>query len=349
MQDEDGGPFFADPRAVLGTVLQRFEAMGLTPVVALELEFYLIDPEPDAAGRPQPPRSLVTGQRETATQVYGMNELDDYAGLMDEITRIAHIQDVPASTAVAEYAPGQYEVNLKHVSDAVRAADHAVLLKRLVRRAASGVGPEATFMAKPYPDQSGSGMHMHVSLLDRAGDNVFAGHDPSGSETLRWAIGGLVDTMGQSLALLAPNMNSYRRFQPDSFVPLAPTWGYNNRTVALRIPAGDARATRIEHRVAGADANPYLVTAAVLAGIHHGITRRLEPPPPVEGDAVRQCARELPAGWLHAIEAFEAGDVTSEYLGEDFKKVYAASRRFERESFAAIITPLEYEWYLRVV
>jgi len=349
MEGEGGDAFFADPRVVLRGVLERFASLGLTPVVALELEFYLCDQAPDESGCPQPPRSPVTGQRETATQVYGMNELDDYAGLVEEITRIAHIQDVPASTAVSEYAPGQYEVNLSHLPDAVRAADHAVLLKRIVRRAAAGLDLEATFMAKPYAQQSGSGTHLHVSVLDRQGDNAFAGVDAAGSDTLRWAIGGLAATMGQVLALLAPNANSYRRFQPDSFVPLAPSWGYNNRTVALRIPAGDGHARRIEHRVAGADANPYLVGAAVLAGIHHGITRRIEPPPVIEGDASRHHGRELPASWLHAIEAFDAGDVMADYLGEDFKRVYSASRRHEHDSFAAVITPAEYDWYLRVV
>lgn len=349
MEGEDGAPFFADPRVVLARVLQRFADLGLTPVLALELEFYLLDRQPDEDGRPQPPRSPVTGQRETATQVYGINELDDYAGLIDEVNRLAHIQDVPASTAVSEYAPGQYEVNLSHLPDAVRAADHAVLLKRIVRRAAAGLDLDATFMAKPYAAQSGSGTHVHVSLLDQTGANVFTGSDPRGSETLRWAVGGLAATMGESMALLAPNGNSFRRFQPDNFVPLAPSWGFNNRTVALRIPAGDDKATRIEHRVAGADANPYLVTAAVLAGIHYGIVRRIGPPPVTEGDASLQHGRELPLSWLHAIEAFDASAVMADYLGADFMRIYSAVRRYEHDQFAAVITPTEYDWYLRVV
>jgi glutamine synthetase len=166
---------------------------------------------------------------------------------------------------------------------------------------------------------------------------------------LRWAAGGLMTTMTEVMALLAPNANSYRRFQPDSFVPLAPTWGVNNRTVAIRVPAGDPEATRVEHRVAGADANPYLVMAAVLAGVHHGIARRIDPGAPMIGNAGEQVDRELPFGWLHAVEAFEESEVMREYLGEQFMGIYAACKRFERESFASHVTSLEYEWYLRTV
>ncbi len=349
MLDEAGETFFADPRVVLAGILERFEALGLTPVVALELEFYLLDRERDERGRPQPPRSPVTGLRESSTQVYGIAELDDYTAFMDEVTRIADIQGVPADTAVSEYAPGQYEVNLGHQADALRAADHALLLKRIIKRAANSMGMEATFMAKPYAEQSGSGTHVHVSMLDDEGRNIFASADPLANASMRHAIGGLAATMGESLALMAPNSNSYRRFQPDNFVPLAPTWGLNNRTVALRIPAGDVEATRIEHRVAGADANPYLVTSAVLAGIHHGLSGEIEPPPPSSGDAAGQTDRELPSGWLHAIEALEAGEVMKEYLGQPFLDIFTACRRFERDAFASHVTSLEYDWYLRAV
>ncbi|KPK60989.1 MAG: gamma-glutamylputrescine synthetase [Gammaproteobacteria bacterium SG8_31] len=349
MLDDDGTRFYADPRVVLGNVVDRFAELGLTPVVAVELEFYLLDTERDERGRPQPPRSPITGQRESSTQVYGMAELDDYTEFMDEVRRIADIQGVPADTAVSEYAPGQYEVNLSHLPDAIRACDHAIMLKRIVKRAANSLGMEATFMAKPYPEQSGSGMHVHVSLLDEQGNNILAGTDESGSEALRWVAGGLMETMSESMALLAPNANSYRRFQPDSFVPLAPTWGVNNRTVAIRVPAGDLQATRVEHRVAGADANPYLVMAAVLIGVHRGITKKLDPGAPVVGNAGEQVERELPSGWLHAVEAFEESEVMTEYLGENFMNVYAACKRFERASFASHVTSLEYQWYLRTV
>jgi glutamine synthetase len=349
MYTPDGEPFFADPRQALARTVGRYAELGLTPVVAVELEFYLLDREPDACGRPQPPCSPVSGRRERGTQVYGMTELDDYSAFLAEVDRLAAAQGLPADTAVAEYAPGQYEVNLHHVPDALAAADHAVLLKRVIRRAAEACGMAATFMAKPYADQAGSGTHVHVSLLDQNGENVFAAAAPTGSPRLGQAAAGLLATMPEAVALLAPNVNSMRRFQPDNFVPLVPCWGVNNRTAAVRIPAGDPGARRLEHRVAGADANPYLATAAVLAGMHHGLVSELTPPPPAVGNAAVEGSVQLPASWLHAIECLERGTVLPEYLDPEFVRVYLACRRHERERFHRSITPLEHEWYLHTL
>jgi glutamine synthetase len=334
---------------VLARTLARFGELGLTPVVAVELEFYLLDRELDGRGAPQPPCSPVSGRRERSPQVYGMAELDDYSAFLSEVDRFAEAQGLPADTAVAEYAPGQYEVNLHHVPDALAAADHAVLLKRVIRRAAEACGMAATFMAKPYADQAGSGTHIHVSLLDGEGVNVFAADEVTGSVRLGHAAAGLLAAMPESVALLAPNVNSMRRFQPDNFVPLVPCWGVNNRTAAVRIPAGDAGARRLEHRVAGADANPYLTVAAVLAGMHHGLVTELAPPPPVIGNAVAEGNVQLPASWLHAIECLERGTILPDYLDPEFVRVYLACRRHERERFHRVITPLEHEWYLHTV
>ncbi len=348
MFEADGTPFFADPRQVLERVLARFRADGLNPMIAVELEFYLLDREAGAGGAPQPPMSPVTGERESSTQVYGMAELDAYSAFLDEVDRLCSMQNLPADTAVAEYAPGQYEINLHHVADAAAACDQAMLLKRIIKRAAERFGMDATFMAKPYADRSGSGTHIHVSMLDAGGGNVFEDASPAGSEALRYAVGGLLEAMPESMAILAPNANSFRRFQPGNFVPMTPCWGVNNRTTAIRIPAGDPAARRIEHRVAGADANVYLVVAAVLAGMHHGMANEIEPPPPSEGDAAAE-EGTLPNSWLHAIEALQRGAILPGYLGEDFLRVFAACRRQERLSYEASVSPLEIEWYLRTV
>jgi glutamine synthetase len=254
MVDDDGAPFFGDPRQVLARVVERFKARGLTPVVAVELEFYLLDRERDEAGRVQPPRIPGTGRRDTTTQVYGLEEVDNFADLFRDIAEACAAQEVPASTAVAEYAPGQYEVNLKHVDDPLLAGDHAVRLKRIVKGVARKHGLDATFMSKPYANQPGSGLHLHVSLIDGRGRNVFAGEEAV-NRPLRQALGGLTATMAEGMALFAANANAYRRFQEGTYAPLAPTWGYENRTVALRVPGGPARSRRVEHRVAGADAN----------------------------------------------------------------------------------------------
>ena len=343
MHELDGRAFFADPRQVLASVLARFDELELTPVVAVELEFYLIDAERRPDGGPQPPVSAVSGRRVAQTQVYSIADLDDQAGLLKAITDACGAQQIPAFTAVAEYAPGQYEVNLSHQPDAVAACDDAILLKRLVKALARQHGQGATFMAKPYARTSGSGMHIHVSLLDRDGRNIFAAGQDSDLES---AVGGLLQTLPESMALLAPNANSYRRFQPESYVPLAASWGHNNRTVALRIPAGPEEARRIEHRVAGADANPYLVVAALLAGIHHGISTGAEAGDPVTGNADDQLEPDLPLDWMSALEALDNGEVMHEYLGRDFCNVYLETRTFELREFHKVVSALEYEWYL---
>ena len=349
MYDDGGRPFYLDPRHVLDRVAARIHDLELTPVVAIELEFYLLDRERDAEGRPQPPVSPATGRRAAGTQVYGIDDLDDAAAVLDDIAAACAVQSIPANVAVAEYAPSQYEINLEHQPDPLTACDHAVLLKRAVKGVARRHGLEATFMAKPFAEFSANGMHIHVSLLDRDGGNAFDDAQVGGDERLRHAIGGLRATMAEAMAIFAPNANSYRRLQPGSYAPLATGWGYNNRTVALRVPAARGAARRVEHRTAGADANPYLATAAVLAGIHHGLTRRLDPGPPTEGNAYAQCRPNLPSNWIDALRAFERADVLHGYLGADYCRIFGACKLCELRAFNARITPTEYDWYLRAL
>ena len=350
MYHDDGRPFRLDPRHVLGRVAARFRDLGLTPVVALELEFYLLDRERDAAGRPQLPISHATGRRAADIQVFAIDDLEDASAVIDDIAAACAAQSIPANVALAEYAPSQYEINLEHQPDPVAAGDHAVLLKRAVKGTARRHGLEATFMAKPFAGElSANGMHIHVSLLERDGRNAFDDAADDGDQRLRHAIGGLRATMAEAMAIFAPNSNSYRRFLPGSYAPMAPAWGYDNRTVALRVPAARGAARRIEHRTAGADANPYLATAAVLAGIHHGLTRGLDPGPPTTGNAYRQHAASLPLHWLDALRAFDRAQVLPEYLGPDYCRVYAACKWRDMDLFNARITAAEYEWYLRAL
>lgn len=349
MHEQDGSPFFADPRQVLRRVLARFTELSLTPVVALELEFYLLHPERDPTGCPQPPRSPVTGEPERSTQVYGITELDDYRAFLDDLASAAAAQDIPADAAIAEYAPGQYEINLKHEADAESACDHALQLKRLIKAIAQQHQMQATFMAKPYAHSAGNGMHVHMSLMDADGHNIFADEAPLGTPQLGQAAGGLATTMAQWMALFAPNVNAFRRFQPDAYVPLAPTFGYNNRTLALRIPSGPAAARRLEHRVAGADANPFLLLAAILAGAHHGLSQQLPTPPVVTGNAYASVPPSLPSTWLDALRLFQDSALAREYFGSEFCQAYALNKDQERRDFEAQVTPLEYDWYLRNV
>lgn len=355
MRHEDGTPYFADPRHVVARAAQPLLDMGLTPVVAIELEFYLLHPKPGPDGRFAPAFSPITGTPLTTTQVYGLEDLYDFEDFLSEVEAACIAQNVPADTATSEYAPGQFEINLHHVADPVAACDHAILLKRIVKGVAKAHGLLATFMAKPFQEFAGSGLHVHVSLIDRNGRNVFAAEarDPEtglpNGPLLRHAIGGLRETMAESMAIFAPNANSYRRLVPGAYAPINRAWGVNNRTVALRIPDGPPHAMRVEHRPAGADASPYLVLAAVLAGMHHGLENRIDPGPMERGDAYARPREPLPRRWNAALGAMEAGTILKRYLGEEYARAFATARRFESDCFHAVVQPLDHEWYLRTV
>jgi glutamine synthetase len=346
LQDEKCVATPGEPRAALERVLEQFARLKLTPVAALELEFYLIDAQRDANGLPRPPLCPRTGRRETTASVYGIDDLDRYESFLSALREAAAMQSVPMSATSKEYAPGQFEANLKHQSDTVRAADHAVFLKQIVKAAARAEGFDATFMAKPYGDKSGSGLHVHVSLLDDKGRNLFDDGTPGGSDALRHAIGGLQALMPESMALFAPSVNSYRRFEPDMFAPVNRRWGINNRSAGLRVPVGPSDARRIEHRVAGADANPYLVLAAILAGVLHGLNRKLDPGPPATTNVSREPDRTLPFTIDDALARLENAQMLPGHLGEETLALYRESKRIETERFRKIVTAAEYDWYL---
>lgn len=346
MYDHDRTPFHGDPRHVLASVVERFESLGLKPVMAVELEFYLVDRARTPEGHAQPPRQPLTGRREVKTQINSMQELSEYSAVLDAIHAAGREQELPVGTVLAEYGPGQFEVNLHHVDDPLLACDHAIRLKRLVKGVALQHGMEATFMPKPYRDHAGSGAHLHVSVLDTTGQNIFAADSPEGSEQLRHAIGGLAATMNDAMAICAPTANSYRRFQPEAYVPLNPSWSVNNRGVAFRVPHGPPASRRVEHRIAGADANPYLLAAIMLAGMHLGLTRRLDPGPVLAGNAYRDTTPTIPQSWPEAIGVFERSEFAKEYLGERFVNLYAATRRGEMQDFNSYVPAIDYDWYL---
>ena len=349
MIDLDGSPFAGDPRVVLARALDPIKKMGLTPCVAIELEFYLVDRERDADGRPQPPVSPVTGRRDRKIQVLTLSDLSDFEPFFAAVEAGAAAQGLPLEATISEAAPAQFEVNLVYRPDALAAADHGLMLKRLIKGVAESQGLEATFMAKPYGDQAGSGLHIHVSLLDGDGRNIFDDGTEGGSEALRHAVGGVLATMAETTAIYAPNANSYRRFQDGTYAPTAPLWAYNNRTTAVRIPSGPSKARRIEHRVAGADANISLTVAAVLGGVHLGLSRRIDPGPPIQGNGYEQAPATLPRTWLDALRQFESSAFIADYFGERFRSLYAAVREGERRRFETEITPVELDWYLRNV
>ena len=343
MREVSGAICAYDSRFILRKLMGRLADLGLTPVVASEMEFYLLRDENDTLGRPVHTQVDRVGGTLGCGQTYCIDTMEEMGDLMHAIRDASTVQRLPVDTLIKESAPSQYEINLYHCPDALLAADHAMMLQRAIKGVARQRGLRATFMAKPFGDLAGNGMHVHCSLLDREGNNAFAAGGEADGELLRRAVAGCLATMGDSMLLFAPNLNSYRRFQRGSHAPLAPSWGYENRTVALRIPADTPHATRIEHRVAGADANPYLAIAAILAGMLHGIEQGLEPPPPMDGNAYEQMAPSLPRYWQDALRNFERSEFIATHFGEEFRQVYCGLKRQEMDEFDRHVTPLEYD------
>ena len=359
MYQPSGEPAAADPRHVLARAVERLRRAGLRAVLAVELEFYVLDERSK-----EPAGSLARGGGRI--DAYGLARLEELSGFFDEVYAAARAQGIPAETLMSEYAPGQFEITLRHRDDALRAVDEAVLLKRLLRGVAARYGLLVTFMAKPFVELAGSGMHLHVSLArepaattsaepasaEKAAvaqaDNLFAATDPAGSPLLRQALGGLKQTMAESLLVFAPNGNSYRRFRSQSYAPVAANWGVNNRSVSLRVPSGPPASRHIEHRIAGADANPYLAAAVVLSGVLRGIESTADPGPPVQGNGyLGATRRELPQTWHEAIERADTSEFLTEALGEPFKRIFLAIKRQECDRFSAEVTELDRSWYLR--
>ena len=353
LYEHEGVPLFSDPRHVLERAMQPLEKMGLKLVMATELEFYLLDAKTD---RPKVAGPLVpgVGRLQPGAQVYHPDDLWEIEHFLNDVYDFCDAQNIPADSAIAEYSQGQFEINLRHHDDPVLACDHAVLLKRAVKAAARKHGFVACFMAKPFEEDAGSGLHIHMSLVDRNGNNYFShGRDslasPPFSARLRHAVGGLLKTMPEATALCAPNANSYRRLRPDMFAPVEPNWGVNHRVVAIRIPQSDATNLRFEHRTAGADANPYLVTAAVVAGVHYGLKNKCVPGKMVEqGESIVPRLR-IPNRWDAAIDRFGRSKILPDYLGKDYCKYFAMNRREESRRFHNTVSQLDFDWYLRSV
>ncbi|QDZ01661.1 glutamine synthetase [Nitratireductor mangrovi] len=338
----EGEPFLADPRQVLKKKIAEVNDKGLFPVVAFELEFYLLDPDTDwDDGMPAPVGATAGPDR---LRMYGLDDLAEHAELFDMIRDAAHEMDLPIDTIIKEAAPGQFEVNLKHRADPLKAADDVILLRRIVIGCARAHGLTATFMAKPFLEYAGNGMHVHASMLDGDGNNIFGGD--GGRRKLESAVAGLLKTMPESLLLFINTWNGFRRITPGSYAPTRAVWAENNRSVALRIPVSSDENRRVEHRIAGADANPYLVMATLLQGMVEGIEGNLVPPPPVEGNAYDDDGLFLPDDMDDALQLMEKSRFVDRALGPLLSKVYKDLKRAEIIAFWGEITALERTTYL---
>jgi len=339
---ETQGSLWFDPRVLLADVVAQCRKAGVYPVVACELEFYLLDPRRGADGGIALAALPGRGVPRRAANL-SMDAIEESSIFLNSVASAAAAQDVPVCGAVAEYGIGQYEVNLRHVADPVLAADHAVLLKRIVKGVAQSMGMLASFMAKPFATQPGSGLHVHVSIADGAGSNRFGLE--GGEQLLQQAIAGMQALMFDSVAFCAPNFNSYRRHL-GPFVPTTRDWGHNNRSVAFRVPAAHGSGRRIEHRLAGADASPHIVVAAILAAALHGMMRALSASAPVEGRVQSKGDAAFPDGLLAALDRLEQSSLLREYIPERFLKLFTELKRKEYAAFIGDMFTQEFGFYL---
>jgi len=348
----DGTPMTSDPRHALQAQVDALAKDGLFAAGAFELEFFLLSNTRGSDGKVRPAADVLDGRTSNRTEVYSVDQLHGMLPLFSDIYAGAEKAGIKAETMISEYAPGQYELTLHYREDVLQAADDLIRLKRIVRAQARAHGVTACFMAKPIEDYAGSGMHFHVSLRDAEGRNVFT-EDVEGtwSPAVLHALGGLRATMGESMLVFAPHANSWRRFANQSYAPVSTSWGVNNRSVALRIPAGDKAARRIEHRPAGVDANPYLVAATVLGGIRHGLAQRIDPGPQTTGNGYDEAPGDdtIPRDWRAAIAAARDSAFLKDSLGADMHRTFVAVKEAEYARVARTIPDVDYDLYLHTV
>lgn len=341
---QDGRDVEFTPRNVLRRVVEAYAERGLKPVVAPEIEFYLVNKNPDPDYPLTPPvgrsgRAIGGGQ---GYSIAGINEFDE---LIDDIYHFSEAQGLEIDTLIHEEGAGQLEINLRH-GDPIELADQVFMFKRTIREAALKHDTYATFMAKPIQGQPGSAMHIHQSVLDmKTGNNIFT--DAKGGETaaFRHFIGGMQGHIPNALVMFAPYVNSYRRLTQGASAPVNTKWGYDNRTTAFRVPRSDPAGRRVENRIPSSDANPYLAVAASLACGLIGMINKLEPDAPV-GTTANEDEIDLPRGLLEAVDLFEGDETLRQMLGTSFASTYAAIKKAEFETFMEVISPWEREFLL---
>src|SRR6185437_6757630 len=341
---QDGRSVEFTPRNLLKRVVAAYEAKGLKPVVAPEIEFYLVrkNPDPDYPLTPPVGRSGRPIGGGAGYSIAGVNEFDE---LIDDIYHFSESQGLEIDTLIHEEGAGQLEINLRH-GDPVELADQVFLFKRTIREAALKHDTYATFMAKPIQGQPGSAMHIHQSIIDRkTGQNVFSAPEGSETETFFNFLGGMQRHVPNALVMFAPYVNSYRRLTQAASAPVNNKWGYDNRTVAFRVPRSDPAARRVENRIPSSDANPYLALAASLACGLIGMNKTLKPDAPILTTA-NEDQIDLPRGLLEAVDLFEQDEDLRAILGEPFVTTYAAIKRAEFETFMEVISPWEREYLL---
>ncbi len=338
---QDGERSELAPRNVLKRVVDRYADDGWKPVVAPEMEFYLTKPNVDPDVPVVPPIGR-TGRQGVGRQAYSISGVDEYSAVVDDIYDFAEAQGLEIDTVMQEGGAGQLEINLNH-GDPVDLADQVFMFKRTIREAALRHDCYATFMAKPMENEPGSAMHIHQSVTEIAtGRNAFNSSDNEPSDLFRGFLGGQQTYLNACVCMLAPYVNSYRRLVPGASAPINLEWGIDNRSTGLRVPISEPEARRIECRVVGMDANPYLAIAACLASGYLGMKGGLEPRAPVRSDA-GDLPHELPHDVLEALGLFEEAPNLHEVLGPEFSQLYMSIKRAEHDEFLSVISPWERE------
>ncbi|WP_294607107.1 glutamine synthetase family protein [Roseovarius sp.] len=345
LHNDDGTPFAGDPRHALERVLARFAARGWTVDAATELEFTLVDDSGRGLKTVRDPRS---GRRMSAPGILSLGQMDAFDEFLSALYSAGAEMEIPVETAVSEAGIGQFELTLHHQT-ALRAADDTWLFKTMIKGLARKHGFVATFMAKPFEDDTGNGMHMHFSVLDGEGRNVFNDGTEAGTDIMRAAVAGCLAAMPPSSLIFAPNANSYTRLVPGAHAPTGAGWGYENRTVAVRIPGGPPSARRIEHRVAGGDINPYLSFAAILGAAITGIEEGMTPPAPITGNAYEVDLPQLAPDWDSAIDIFETDPMIAKIFEPELIRNLVMTKRQELARMAEIPSQHHWKTYLETV
>ena len=341
--DHDGSIVPFSPRAVLKRVLALFESAGLRPIVAPELEFFLVQQSADA-NSPLATPSGRSGRAEKARQAYGIDAVNEFDPLFEDIYDHCEVQKIDIDTLSHEAGAAQMEINFNH-GQVLELADQTFLFKRTVRQTSLDHNVHATFMAKPMQEQPGSAMHLHVSVVDiESGRNLFVKEDSSESDQFYHALAGMQRYLVAAMPLMAPYVNSYRRQSNSEDSPTNLAWGMDNRTVGLRVPMGDAANRRIENRIPGADANPYLAMAATLAALWLGLQEQRRPTRQRKDSG--EDLTTLPRNLDIALDELERAKPLHEALGEEFVKLFIEVKRGEAEAFLEVISPWEREYLL---
>lgn len=337
---EDNEPASFAPRQVLRNVVKLYEDKGWRPIVAPEFEFFLISKFQRSIEKPSPPTGA-SGRQEFGQQPYSIDGVDEFGALFDVLYDYCEQQQIDIATIIQEEGAAQYEINITH-GEAVSVADQSFQFKRLTRQVALKHGMFASFMAKPYPQDVGSAMHIHQSVVNtQTGDNIFANADGADSDLFKFYIGGLQKYLPQTMPLMAPFVNSYRRFVSGMSAPTNVRWGRENRTVGLRVPRSDAKGRRVENRLPGSDVNPYLAIACTLACGYLGMVERVDPSPETTTQGYEENSDALPRHFLEGLNRLSQCDALRDLFGDAFIDIFLTVKHAEYWDYSSVLSPWE--------